>query len=282
MKAKILGKWRIHIQKKYLNCNMGFATKKTKRWELQQLTWTFVSIVMFIPLPVHLFPFVMLAQAKKSKIKSWYATAIAFMLLEFALFASFIYFVGAMSQGLLLTFGGYVSAYIVGNGLLLNRAKPYLQRLELAEIHPLRWIPTASSSGKLELTEATLDTPQVFIERMLYWRREITNASMQRDIDKIIHLFQLLESKDKIEADKFLVRHSTVVSVLMKYDEIENSKLKNAVTTDSKRKLEEVLAQAAVAIEQEVTNQFKAGILDVSAETDVYIQTLKNRNLLKD
>lgn len=261
---------------------MGFATKKTKRWELQQLTWTFVSIVMFIPLPVHLFPFVMLAQAKKSKIKSWYATAIAFMLLEFALFASFIYFVGAMSQGLLLTFGGYVSAYIVGNGLLLNRAKPYLQRLELAEIHPLRWIPTASSSGKLELTEATLDTPQVFIERMLYWRREITNAAMQRDIDKIIHLFQLLESKDKIEADKFLVRHSTVVSVLMKYDEIENSKLKNAVTTDSKRKLEEVLAQAAVAIEQEVTNQFKSGILDVSAETDVYIQTLKNRNLLKE
>src|SRR5690606_41820665 len=60
-----------------------------------------------------------------------------------------------------------------------------------------------------------------------------------------------------------------IFNVLMKYDEIENSRLDNAVTVDSKRKLEEVIAKAAIAIEQEVTNQMKAGILDVSAETDV-------------
>ena len=105
---------------------------------------------------------------------------------------------------------------------------------------------------------------------------------MHRNIDKIMHLFHLLEQRDKLEAEKFLVRHATIVNVLMKYDEIENSKLHNAVTLESMQKLEEVIAKAAIAIEQEVTNQFKSGILDVSAETDVYIQTLKNRNLLKD
>lgn len=262
---------------------MGFATKKPKRWELRQLTWTFISIAMFIPFPVHLFPFVMISQAKKSKIRSWYATGVALLMVELALFASFIFFFGALSQGMLLTLGGYVTSYIVGNGLLLNRAKPYLQRLELAEVRPLAWIPTASSRNRLQLLpQATLDTPQLFIERLLYWRKAINNRAMHRNIDKIIHLFHLLEQRDKLEAEKFLVRHATVVNVLMKYDEIENSKLNNAVTLESMQKLEEVIAKAAIAIEQEVTNQFKSGILDVSAETDVYIQTLKNRNLLKD
>jgi len=262
---------------------MGFATKKPKRWELRQLTWTFISIAMFIPFPVHLFPFVMIAQARKSKIRSWYATGVALLMVELALFASFICFFGALSQGMLLTLGGYVTSYIVGNGLLLNRAKPYLQRLELAEVRPLAWIPTASSRNRLQLLpQATLDTPQLFIERLLYWRKAINNRAMHRNIDKIMHLFHLLEQRDKLEAEKFLVRHATIVNVLMKYDEIENSKLHNAVTLESMQKLEEVIAKAAIAIEQEVTNQFKSGILDVSAETDVYIQTLKNRNLLKD
>lgn len=261
---------------------MGFATKMTKRWELRQLTWTFISIVMFIPFPIHIFPFVMLAQAKKSKIRSWYASAIFFMLLQFALFGAFVFYVGALSQGLLLTFVGYLTSYIVGNGLLLNRAKVYLQRLELAEIRPLTWIPTVASRGRLELSQATLDTPQLFIERLVHWRKEIENVDIHRNIDKIIHLFQLLEKNDHLEADRFLVRHATVVNVLMKYDEIENSKLNNVVTAESKRKLAAVIVQAAAAIEQEVTNQFQSGILDVSAETDVYIQTLKNRNLLKD
>ncbi|MBD1420682.1 hypothetical protein [Sphingobacterium chuzhouense] len=262
---------------------MGFATKKPKRWELRQLTWTFISIAMFIPFPVHIFPFVMLSQAQKSKIRSWYATGVALLMVELALFAAFVYFFGAMSQGMLLTLGGYVTSYIVGNGLLLNRAKPYLQRLELAEVRPLAWIPTASSRNRLQqLPQATLDTPQLFIERLLHWRKAINNRAIHQNIDKIIHLFHLLEQRDKIEAEKFLVRHSTVVNVLMKYDEIENSRLNNQVAIESKKKLEEVIAKAAIAIEQEVTNQFKAGILDVSAETDVYIQTLKNRNLLKD
>ena len=261
---------------------MGFATKKPRKWELQKLTWTFISIAFFIPLPLHIFPFVMLGQAHKSKIRSWYASAIAFILIELGLFGAFILYVGAMSPGLLLTFGGYIAAYIVGNGMLLNRAKPYLQRLELAEIRPLGWIPKVGYRDPLLLSAASLDTPQLFIERLLHWRDEIENTAIRSNIDKIIRLFQLLERNDRMEADKFLVRHATVVNVLMKYDEIENSALNNSVTAASMKKLELVIGQAVIAIEQEVTNQFQSGILDVSAETDVYIQTLKNRNLLKD
>ncbi len=261
---------------------MGWATKKSRPWEIRQLMWTILSVLMIIPLPIHIHPFVMLAQAKKTKVRSWYVAGITLLAVEIALLVSFIYFFGTLSQAMLLTMGGSVVSYIVGNGMLLNQAKPYLQRLELGEVRPLTWISTPSAQKYLELKTTSIDTPQFFVERLLHWRKQIDNRSIQTDIDKIIRLFQLLEKKDVREAEKFLVRHSTVVNVLMQYDELENANLNNTITLDSKRKLESVIRQAAVAIEQEVTNHFKMGMLDVSAETDVYLQTLKSRNLLKD
>lgn len=261
---------------------MGWATKKSKAWELRHLTWTFISILLFIPFPIHIHPLVLLNRATKSKVRAWMIVGIGLLAVELALFWSFIHFFGAMSQGMLMTIGGSALSYIVGNGLLLNQAKPYLQRLELGEVRDLRWIPSVGARQHLELAAPSIDTPQLFVERLLYWRKRIDNRSIHKDIDKIIRLFQLLENKDPLEAEKFLVRHATVVNVLMSYDELENAKLSNDVTKASKQKLEDVIRQAAVAIEQEVTNQFQVGLLDVSAETDVYLQTLKSRNLLKE
>ncbi|GEM69934.1 hypothetical protein SMI01S_35400 [Sphingobacterium mizutaii NBRC 14946 = DSM 11724] len=223
-----------------------------------------------------------MSQAKKAKVRSWMFTAWMLLAVEIGLLVSFVIFFGTLSQAMLLTLGGSVLSYVVGNGLLLNQAKPYLQRLELSEVRDLYWISSVGSQKRLEISAPTIDTPQFFVERLLHWRKEIDNNNIHKDIDKILRLFQLLEKKDKREAEKFLVRHSTIVNVLMQYDELENAKLNNAVTFESKKKLEDVIRQAAVAVEQEVTNQFKMGMLDVSAETDVYIQTLKSRNLLKE
>lgn len=261
---------------------MGWATKKSRPWEIRQLVWTFLSILMFLPLPIHVHPLVMMAQAKKAKVRSWMFTAWLLLAVEIGLLVSFVMFFGTLSQAMLLTLGGSVLSYVVGNGLLLNQAKPYLQRLELSEVRDLYWISSMGSQRRLEISAPTIDTPQFFVERLLHWRKEIDNNNIHKDIDKILRLFQLLEKKDKREAEKFLVRHSTIVNVLMQYDELENARLNNTVTYESKKKLEEVIRQAAVAVEEEVTNQFKMGMLDVSAETDVYIQTLKSRNLLKE
>jgi len=261
---------------------MGWATKKSRPWEIRQMVWTFLSILMFLPLPIHVHPLVMMSQAKKTKVRSWMVTAWLLLAVELGLLFSFVVLFGTLSQAMLLTLSGSVLSYIVGNGLLLNQAKPYLQRLELAEVRDLYWISSIDSQKRLELAAPTIDTPQLFVERLLHWRKEIDNVSIHKDIDNILRLFQLLEKKDKREAEKFLVRHSTIVNVLMQYDELENARLNNSITLESKRKLENVIRQAAIAVEQEVTNQFKMGMLDVSAETDVYIQTLKSRNLLKD
>lgn len=261
---------------------MGWATKKKRSWEMKQLMGTFASIILFLPLPVHIFPFVMMSQASKGKVRSWYALAWFLLMVELALFGSFLFFVGAASTGLWLTLGGMTLSYIVGNGLLLNQAKSYLQRLELHEVRPLIWIGSIEKQRRLELAQASMETPHSFVTKMLHYRKEINNNNIHQHIDKIIRLFQLLENKDMMEAERFLVRHGTVINVLRQYDELENTRLHNQMAIDSKMKLESVLAQAALAIEQDVSNMIKSSLLDVSAESDVYIQTLKNRNLLKE
>lgn len=258
---------------------MGWATKKNKRWELSQLKWTFISILLFVP---HIHPFVMMSQATKSKVRSWYAVAWVLLLAEFALLGSFYIFWGEWTKMMLFTFFGYITSYIVGNGLLLNQAKPYLQRLELAELRPLTWINSIGQQRRLELAQSSLETPQTFVAKLVYYKKQINNNPIQSSVDKIIRLFHLLEQRDILEAEKFLVRHGTVVNVLREYDDLEKTKLTNQVTLESKKKLENVLVQASQAIEQDVTNLIKSRLLDVSAESDVYIQTLRNKNLLKE
>lgn len=260
---------------------MGWFTKKNKKWELRHLFWSFVSLIMFIPVPIHVYPIVMLNQARKSKVRSWYVIGLTALIFELFLFGSFILYFGSMSQGMLLTLGGSVVSYIVGNGILLNQAGPYLQRLELAEIRALDWIPSIRSQRKMELLEVAKMTPQLFVSALLYWEKEIQNRKIQESLEKVINLFQLIEKRDPYETDRFIVRHSTLVNVLKKYDELENSKLKNDITENSKKKLEKIVLKSALAIEQEVTNLFKVGILDISAESDAYLETLKSRNLLK-
>lgn len=258
---------------------MGWVTKKSRRWELVQLRWTFVSILLFVP---HVHPFVMMSQAVKTKVRSWYALAWVLLIGEVGLLYAFYAFWGSLSQGMLLTIGGFLTSYIVGNGLLLKQAKPYLQRLELGGVRALTWIDSVEKQRRLELAQTAMETPQTFISKLLYFKKEINNKSIQGHVDTIVRLFQLLENKDMQEAERFLVRHSTVVNVLREYDGLENTRLHNHVTMESKKKLEGVITQAASAIELDVTNLIKSRLLDVSAESDVYIQTLRNRNLLKD
>jgi hypothetical protein len=258
---------------------MGWVTKKSRGWELGRLKWTFLSILMFIP---HVHPFVMMAQATKSKVRSWYLLAWVLLLGEVGLLYSFYALWGNLSQGMLLTIGGFMASYIVGNGLLLRQAKPYLKRLEQGDIRPLRWIDSVEKQQRLELAQAMIETPQTFITKLLHFRGEIDNRNIRQYIDNILRLFRLLEQRDVQEAEKFLVRHGTIVNVLREYDDLENTQLHNQVTMDSRLKLENVLAQAASAVELDVTNLIKARLLDVSAESDVYLQTLRNKNLLKE
>ncbi|MCI0920358.1 hypothetical protein [Sphingobacterium rhinopitheci] len=258
---------------------MGWVTKNSRRWELSQLKWTFASILL-VPFPIH--PFVMMAQASKSKVRSWFALSWLLLAVQVALFYSLFIFVGTVSQGLFFTLIGFFGSYIVGNGLLLSQSKPYLRRLEQGEVRELTWISTLEDQRRLALAQVEMETPQSFVNKLLYYKKEIDNKSIQYNLDKIIRLFHLVEQRDIMEAEKFLVRHGTVVNLAREYYDLQSTKLNNKITAESKEKLANVLSRATEAIELDVTTLIKNRLLDVSAESDVYLQTLKNKNLLKD
>ena len=258
---------------------MGFATKKSKRWEFGQLKWTFASILFFIP-PIH--PLVMLSQARKAKVRSWFILGWVLLAIQLGVLYSIYYFAGAMSAGMLATVCGYIGTYILGNGLLLSQSKDYLQRLELSEVRELAWIGNIADQRRLELAQVDMETPQSFVTKLLFFQSSIANNNIKNHTSKIIQLFQLIESRDIQEAEKFLVRHGTVVNVLREYYDLQQTKLNNNITIESKDKLESVLLQASSAIELDVTTLIKNRLLDVSVESDVYLQTLKNKNLLNN
>lgn len=268
---------------------MGLSLIKNTWWKVSQLRWTFLSILLIIPLPIHIHPFVMMYQGARAKVRKWYMLAWLFLFVELSILASFIYLFGqfgtsytsGLTFGAFCTVGASILSYVVGNGMLLNQSKNYIKRLELAQIRPLVWISSIENQEQQQLDITPIETGDTFVNKLVLYRKHITNRTIQEHTDKIIRLFQLLESKDHMESEKFLIRHGTVVNVLREYDLLEKTKLNNKVTIESKNKLEEVILQASSAIETDVTNIIKARLLDVSVESDVYLQTLRNRDLLK-
>ena len=268
---------------------MGLTLIKNTWWRVTQLRWIFLSILLIVPLPIHIHPFVMMHHGAKAKIRKWYIYAWVFLIVELAILASFIHlfgqigmaFTSAISLQTFATVGTSILSYVLGNGMLLNQSKNYIKRLELAKVRPLTWVYSIENQALQQAEILPVETADSFVSKSLVYRTSINNRTIQEHTDKIIRLFQLLESKDSMESDRFLVRHGTVVNVLREYDLLDKTQLNNKVTLESKNKMEEVIIHASSAIETDVTNIIKARLLDVSVESDVYLQTLRNRDLLK-
>lgn len=258
---------------------MGWATKNTKRWEIKQLRWTIASIILF-PLP--LAPFVMMLQANRSKIRLWFAPAFLLLAVQAVLYYYFFAFIGASVQGVFLTLMGFAGSYILGNGWLLKQAKPYLMRLDQKQYRELSWINSIADERREALINLEIETPQSFVSKLIFYKKEIKNQRMQQYAGTTIRLFSVFKDKDRQEAEKFISRHGTVLHVLREYHNLENAKLNNTITIESKNKLESVLRQAVEAMEVDISTLIKNKFLDISVESDVYLQLLKNRNLLKD
>ncbi len=262
---------------------MGWITKKSYWWEIKRMIWPIISIMAFIPLPIHLFPIAFIAQGSKAKVRGWVSTAIVFLAAEIGLLVLFLFKFRHFDFSLLFTsvatFVSYLALYLVGNILLLRNVKPYLKRLELSDVMELEW--TNSIRTIKTWKPNTINSPQAFVSQLLMDRNEINNYGVQRNIDQIITYFRTIIDKDSQKAELLVVRHQPILSLLDQYKSLQKSNINNGVTTTSKTEIEKVLNQAVVAVENEVTNQYQTQLLGVSAESDAYIQQLKSRNLIK-
>ncbi|WP_447641444.1 MULTISPECIES: hypothetical protein [Chitinophagaceae] len=262
---------------------MGWVTKKSYGWEITHMTWAFLSIIAFIPLPIHLFPIAFIAQGSRAKVRAWITTGIVFLAVEIAILIMFLLKFKHFDLSFLFTsvatFVSYLALYLIGNTLLLRNTKPYMKRLELADIMELQW--TNSIRSVKTWKPDTLNSPQAFVTQLLSDRNEIQNYGIKKNIDQIIYSFQTIMDKDFQKAELLTVRHQTILSLLSQYKNIQKSNVNNNVMQTSKTEIENVLGQAVIAVENEVSHQYEAETLNVSAEKEVYLQQLKNRNLIQ-
>ncbi|PZP51169.1 MAG: hypothetical protein DI598_03895 [Pseudopedobacter saltans] len=262
---------------------MGWITKKSYGWEMKRMAWPIVSLMAFLPLPIHLFPIAFIAQGSKAKVRAWVYTGIFFLVAELIILGLFLAQFKHFDLGLIFTsvstFVAYLALYLVGNALLIRNTKPYMQRLELSDIMELEW--TNSIRTAKTWKPNTINSPQTFVAQLLAYRNGISNYGIKQNIDKIINSFRTIIDKDMQKAELLVVRHQTILSLLSQYENIQKSKINNNVTNTSKLEIENVIGQATIAVENELTNQYQTELLGVSAEKDVYLQQLKNRNLIQ-
>lgn len=253
----------------------------TNIWErLKHLKWVVVSIFLFLPIPIHVYPLVMIGQARKVKVRSWMWLGMIALFAELALLGSFIVNFGTLSQAMLLTLGGSFISYIVGNGLLLSWSRPYLQRMDMSAWQELHWVPSIGYANRLLLSTKEVDV-NIFINRLWYYKGRVKSVAFKRAIARIIELFNILKTNDMMLAERFVIRHETLLHTLKKYCELQESNLPDKFRKDNIARLQHIILQAEAAIEKEVTDFYESSLLGFSAETEAYMQSLRNRKLLK-
>jgi len=231
-----------------------------------------LSILFFIPMGIHFASAALIYRGWKSRVR--YTVRLGCILCGLEIITAFF-----LQKQTDVCIALYIAFYVIAICYMSLHYRQYIERRNLAKMVDLEWI---SSFKEKKIVLKTINNGAVFIEKLSHLHKEIENPGIKKNIQKIIDLFQVIHKRDPVAAEKFLVLHSTVVKVLTQYDELENTRLDNATVMESKEKLEKVIATATAAIEQELVNQFKNEILDVSAETDAYLQQLKNKNLIND
>ncbi len=121
------------------------------------------------------------------------------------------------------------------------------------------------------------------ISDLYKWRAEIESASIYADITQMINLSEIVLNKTGADHDLFFSRYDATLNKLLgKYDEIENTRLNTTNMVGTMTNIESTIKETAKAMKQEVANMYKEDMLDIDAETSVFLRELKKKGLLDD
>lgn len=120
-----------------------------------------------------------------------------------------------------------------------------------------------------------------FVLSMQRWIREVESESLKDNIEQLIRLAKIVIAKDNVESQKFFMRYTDRLNNLLeRYDDIENTRLNTAQMQEAMRLIEDSIAKTVVAFRAEVANMYKSDLLEISAETTIFMQDLKQKGLI--
>ena len=113
------------------------------------------------------------------------------------------------------------------------------------------------------------------------WSRKISDKEIKVYLREMSKIADTINKKNPQAGEIFCMRHSSVLKLVEQYSEIESLGIKSAELTESLDRIEESIAVAQKAFVQELNNMFTTDMLHIDAETEAYMQSLKNRGLIE-
>lgn len=263
---------------------MGWFTNRNKSWEVKHTLillgviggTSFLSLGVLTPLVVVLF-------GSNVKMGHWTRTSlfISSIYLFFLVLALFVFAIGENPVSLLTL--NYISFYIYVVYFAIY-VPEYLQRLDLKNYIHLeknREYSYFSILDQLELAESRIPLKDTFIANMERFKQQITSKGILVEIDEITRLINVIGLHESNVDSRLLERHiSTIENALIQYIELSARYLQNDKVTESKKRLEELVKYARIALENELTVLIEAQVLHRDGESSVYLSVLKGRGFV--
>lgn len=146
------------------------------------------------------------------------------------------------------------------------------------------FIPNSQIKPLLTLLEAQIDVLErkTLAAELAYWNKLISKTETKEHLEKMIRIAFIIHEKDPHKGEVFFARHSdTLIKLLNQYYILENSGLNTEEIIESTQRIEDAISSARKAFEQELNNIFKNDMMNIDAESEVYLQNLRNRGLIE-
>lgn len=145
-------------------------------------------------------------------------------------------------------------------------------------------IPNVQIKPLLSLLESQIEILErkTLAAELAYWNKLIKNADMKANLSKMEKIALIIKEKDPSIEESFSIRHTDTLSKLFgQYCILENSGLDTEETKNSMLRIEEAISAAGNAFEQELNAIFKTEMMTVDAESEVYLDNLRNKGFIE-
>ncbi len=147
------------------------------------------------------------------------------------------------------------------------------------------FVPNNQVKPLINLLQAQIDILErkTLAAELQYWEKEIANTNLKGHLDRMSRIAYIIQEKDHTAGEVFFMRHAeTITKLLRQYHALETSGLDNPETQASMVRIAEAVAVTRHVFEQELGNMFKTDMLDIDAESEAYMQSLRNRGLIEN
>lgn len=145
-------------------------------------------------------------------------------------------------------------------------------------------IPNVQIKPLLTLLESQIEILErkTVAAELAYWNKLIRNTGVKDNLSKMERIAFIVQEKDPSMSETFFLRHAETLSKLLEqYCLLENSGLDTEETAMSMQKIEDAILSASGAFEQELNTIFKTEMMSVDAQSEVYLENLRNKGFIE-